>query len=175
MVERLSDEERRIIGENWNTIKNQVLEKSYSIIEIGNLTIKASIINGKIKLIIKQKEIRNATINASINSRKMKFKYYLEKKQAEIEEFIYYSSSIIYFTKKFKMQHPIFKKQTKDNIEEESVTEDNAEEIFDNPDINEIIDDNFDAMISKEYFNKYKVDDGVNISDYYDEFSFQEY
>ena len=34
------------------------------------------------------------------------------------------------------MQHPIFKKQEKDNIEEELVTEDNVDEIFDNPDIN---------------------------------------
>ena len=105
----------------------------------------------------------------------MKFKYYLEKKQTEIEEYIYYSSSIIYFTKKLKMQHPIFKKQEKDNIEEESVTEDNVDEIFDNPDINEIIDDNFDATISEEHFTKYKLDDGENISDYYDEFSFKEY
>ena len=175
MVERLSDEERKIIGENWNTIKNQVLEQSYSNIEIGDLTIKACIINEKIKLIIKKKEKRITTINASINSRKMKFKYYSEKKQAEIEEYIYYSSSIIYFTKKLKMQHPIFQKQTKDNIEEESVTEHNVEEIFDNPEINEIIDDNFDATISEEHFNKYKEEDGINISEYYDEFSFQEY
>ena len=175
MVDRLSDKERQIIGENWNTIKNQVLEKSYSNIEKGDLTIKARILNGKIRLIIKQKEIRNAIIDASINSRKMKFKYYLEKKQTEIEEYIYYSSSIIYFTKKLKMQHPIFKKQEKDNIEEELVTEDNVDEIFDNPDINEIIDDNFDATISEEHFTKYKLDDGENISDYYDEFSFKEY
>ena len=174
MVERLSDEERQTINENWDNIKNQVLKNSFANIETNDLTIKATKDNEMIMLSIKEKGKEIIKIDASINSKIMKFKYYLDKKQTEIEELIYYSSSIIYFIDKYKMQHPIFQKKEKDNIEEESVTLDNIDEIFDNPNINEIIDDNFDASISEEHFKKFKKEE-VDISDYYDEFSSQEY
>lgn len=174
MVERLSDKERQTINENWDNIKNQVLTNSFANIESNDLTIKATKDNEMIMLSIKENGKENIKIDASLNSKLMKFKYYLDKKQTEIKELIYHSSSIIYFIDKYKMQHPIFQKKEKDCIEEESVTEDNIDEIFDNPDINEIIDDNFDATISEEHFQKFKKEE-VDISDYYDEFSSQEY
>ena len=174
MVERLSDKERQTINENWDNIKNQVLTNSFANIEANDLTIKATKDNEMIMLSIKENGKENIKIDASLNSKLMKFKYYLDKKQTEIKELIYHSSSIIYFIDKYKMQHPIFQKKEKDCIEEESVTEDNIDEIFDNPDINEIIDDNFDATISEEHFQKFKKEE-VDISDYYDEFSSQEY
>jgi len=174
MVERLFDIERQIIKENWYNIRNQVLENSFANIEIRNYTIKAKIENGEIKLSIKEKEMENVMIMANINSKIIKFKYYIDKKQTTIEELIYNSSSIIYFIDKFQMQHAIFKKREKDKIEEESVTLDNLDEIFDNPDINEIIDDNFDENISEDMFKKYKRYD-EDLSNYYDEFSFQKY
>ena len=174
MVERLFDKERQIIKENWYNIRNQVLENSFANIEINNYTIKAKIENGEIKLTIKEKEMENIMVLANINSKIIKFKYYIDKKPTTVEELIYNSSSIIYFIEKFKIQHAIFKKREKDNIEEESVTLDNLDEIFDNPDINEIIDDNFDVTISEDLFKNYKRYD-EDISDYYDEFSFQKY
>ena len=170
MVERLSDKERQTINENWDNIKNQVLTNSFANIESNDLTIKATKDNEMIMLSIKENGKENIKIDASLNSKLMKFKYYLDKKQTEIKELIYHSSSIIYFIDKYKMQHPIFQKKEKDCIEEESVTEDNIDEIFDNPDINEIIDDNFDATISEEHFQKFKKEE-VDISDYYDEYS----
>ena len=176
MVERLSEEERNIINQNWNSIKEKVLMYSSAEINVEklNLNIKAKKDNDNIIVAIEKKDEATVLINVSINAKIMTFKYKNEDKKIEKQELIYKSSSIIYFVNHFKMQHPIFKKKEENEILNKSVNEENAEEIFDNPDINEIIDDRFESYISKEDFFKFKKAQ-EEISDYYDQYSLKGY
>ena len=172
MVERLTDEERKIIIDNWDAIKNLLLEKPYAEIKTDNFEIKAKNEkeNNRIKLSIIKDDIEIVKIQVSEDAKLINFKLYSDEKEIEKKELIYTSSSILYFIKKYKMQHPIFKKNENDNILDKSVTEDNVDEIFYNPDINEIIDDHFDSYISKDIFKIFK-----NNKNYYDDFSLKEY
>ena len=176
MVERLSEEERKIINQNWNSIKEKVLMYSSAEINVEelNLNIKAEKDNDDIILAIEKKDEATILISVSINAKIMTFKYQNEDKKIEKQELIYESSSIIYFVNHFKMQHPIFKKKEENEILNKSVNEENAEEIFDNPEINEIIDDRFESYISKEDFFKFKKAQ-EEISDYYDQYSLKGY
>ena len=176
MVERLSEEERNIINQNWNSIKEKVLMYSSAEINVEklNLNIKAKKDNDNIIVAIEKKDEATVLINVSINAKIMTFKYKNEDKKIEKQELIYKSSSIIYFVNHFKMQHPIFKKKEENEILNKSVNEENAEEIFDNPEINEIIDDRFESYISKEDFFKFKKAQ-KEISDYYDQYSLKGY
>ena len=174
MVDRLSEEERKIINENWDTLKEEVLKSSRAEITKNGLTIKAEKKNNKISLMLIEKNKKNALIKASINSKIMIFKIQEKGKKVDKNELIYESSSIIYFINHFKMQHPIFKKKEKNEILDKSVTEENVNEIFSNPDIKEIIDDSFESYIIKEDFINF-IKDQKEISDYYDKFSLNNY
>ena len=174
MVERLNDEERKFITDNWGRIKKAISEKPTIEITEKNLTIKAIKAIGKIKLIITNKDKGKTQIYASFNSKLIKFKYQKDKNEIEKDELIYDSSSIQYFIDKYNMQHPIFKKNENGEIINKSFTEETADEIFCDPEINEIIDDRFDFYISKEEFFKFKNEE-TNMSDYYDKFSYKLY
>ena len=149
MVERLNDEERKFITDNWEKIKKAISEKPTIEITEKNLTIKAIKAIGKIKLIITNKDKGKTQIYASFNSKLIKFKYQKDKNEIEKDELIDDSSSIQYFIDKYNMQRPIFKKNENGEIINKSFTEEIADEIFCNPEKNEIIDNNLDFYISK--------------------------
>ena len=174
MVERLLEEERQIINENWNKIKRDVIEYSKAEMTIKNLTIKAKKELNRINLVISNKNKSNVFISASINAKIMTFKLQKEEKIIDKKELVYEPSSIIYFINHFEMQNPIFKKKEDDKLVDKSVTEENVGEIFDNPDIKEIIDDSFESYIKKDDFLKFTKESN-KICDYYDDFSFKEY
>jgi len=174
MVDRLTDEERKFITNNWEKIKTAISKQpTFEIIE-KDLTIKAKKDIDEVKLIITNKDTRKILICASFNSKLMKFKYQENENEIEKDELIYESSLIKYFVDKYKMQHPIFKKTENGEIINKSFTEETAEEIFCDPEINEIIDDRFDFYISKEEFLKFPNEE-INMADYYDKFSYKLY
>ena len=175
MVERLSDKEREIINTNWDTIKTKALENPIANIKIGDCIIKTKKEDEIIKLEINQKEKGTTLIRASEKSKIMTFKTKDEKNNnVEKKELIYEAKTITYFIRNLKMKHPIFKKEENDEILNKSVTNDNVEEVFNDPNINEIIDDRFESYITKNDFLNFKQGQ-EEISDYYDDFSFQEY
>ena len=81
MVERLLEEERQIINENWNEIKKNVLEYSKAEITIKEFTIKAEKELNRINLVIINKNKSNVFISASINAKIMTFKLQKEEKK----------------------------------------------------------------------------------------------
>ena len=172
MAERLSDEERKIINDNWDTIKKSVSSQTTEI-EVKDFKIKIDgANNGRIKLtILKDNKLIDA-ITVSLNAKIIKFKLYSDKNEEESEkkELIYKSSSILYFIEKYKMKHPIYKKKENENIRDKSVNKDTIDEIFTNPDVNEIIDDHFESYIPDNIFNDYK-----NKIECYDNYSLKEY
>ena len=172
MAERLSDEERKIINDNWDTIKKSVSSQTTEI-EVKDFKLKIdSANNGRIKLtILKDNKLIDA-ITVSLNAKIIKFKLYSDKNEEESEkkELIYKSSSILYFIEKYKMKHPIYKKKENENIRDKSVNKDTIDEIFTNPDVNEIIDDHFESYIPDNIFNDYK-----NKIECYDNYSLKEY
>ena len=231
MVERLTEVERDIIKNNWNLIKETILEqKTFIQIHEKNYIINAKEIDDTIQISIKDEESCKL-INILKNARFIKFKINLkeeeeekdkkkenenktekenetdkvienvikagkevqkkikelkdkgikkkmkeDEKLLEKEELIYRSSSILFFLKYYNMKHPIYKKKEQNKSLNISVNEKNAKDIFDNPEINEIIDDNFENYVSKEEFFKFRENIIENINDYYDdEFSIQEY
>ena len=175
MVERLNDEERKFISNNWEGIKKAILEQPNIKISENDLTIEAEREdNDKIKLTITNKDNGDTQIMASLNSKMIKFKYQEDKNQIEKDELIYESSSIKYFISKYNMEHPIFIKTENGKIINKSFTDEIAEEIFYDPEINEIIDDHFDSNISKKEFIKFKRNQ-KSLSDYYDEYSVKFY
>ena len=171
MVERLSEEERALIRKHWNSIKEKVLNKSDSEITDRNFTIKIKATYKKILLSIKDGQIRWRAVNIYKNARFIKFK----KNLVEKEELIYQPSSILFFLQLNKMKHPIYRKKDQEKTLDISVKEENCNEIFNNPDITEIIDIDLDKIYSKEQFFQFqnKIIDEPN--DYYDEFSLKEY
>ena len=89
MVDRLSEEERKIINENWDTLKDKVLKSSRAEITKNGLTIKAKKQDNQIRLMLIEKDKKNVLINASINSKMMIFKIQEKGKKVDKNELIY--------------------------------------------------------------------------------------
>ena len=81
MVDRLTDDERKIINENWNNIKKQTAEKSSSEVIIEGLTIKAEKENDKIKISIAKAKNKTIKFYISLNAKIIKFKLYSENEK----------------------------------------------------------------------------------------------
>ena len=181
MVDILSDEERESISKNWESIKECLSKPSPIEIVEKNFIIQANEINDNIGLDITNNSMANMankSIYISRNAKFIKFKIHpenSENNQTEKNELIYQPSSIIYFIKYYKMEHPIFKKKENDKLLDNSVTEENVEEIFNNTEIKEIIDDRFDSYVSLKEFLEYKNKRKIEISDFYDSFTDNEY
>ena len=170
MVERLSEEERRLIKENWDFIKQNSLNASLSEINVDKRTFNFQKIMDDIQItIIKKKKAIKICI--SENAKIMKFKYRLKKNMVEQDELIYHPNSIMHFVKYYKMEHPIYKIKQNDEYLEKSVTEEKVDEIFENEDITEIIDDRFDKYVSENEFYQCKRKNINSFSDVYDDFS----
>ena len=190
----LTDNERKIIKDNWNEIlknSNQNIPYKFKID-----TINISCISWKedIQIILKDtceskqsnesnksnecnkpKQFKKSKrLEISKNARIMKFKINEETN----EELIYNPESIDYLTKYYKMQHPVYKKiEDKDSKEilDISVGPSNYRTIFDNYNITEIYDDKFNTYINEEEYYNYYDKLEVKVSDYYDNFSVNSY
>ena len=175
MVERLSEEERILIKENWDFIKENALKSILSEINIEQWTINFQKIMDDIQLTITKKGKEGVKICISKKAKVMKFKYRLRKRFDEKDELIYQSDSIMHFVQLYKMEHPIYKIKQDDEYLEKSVTEEKVDEIFENEDITEIIDDRFDKYVSQTEFLQYKNKKISEFSDFYDYFSKSKY
>jgi len=73
------------------------------------------------------------------------------------------------------MEHPVYTKKENENINNISVDDEKSFEIFQDPNITEIFDDRFQIYINEEKFHSFIKKETENVSDYYDEFSNNEY
>ena len=170
----LSENERDIIRENWNTIKENTEKSGSYKCTIKNLEIYAidRVTRIEIEIFLKKIPIR-FFINK--NAKIIKFKYQIENKIKVRDELIYAPRYINYLTEFFNMEHPVYTKKENENINNISVDNENSFDIFKDPNITEIFDDRFQIYINEERFNSFIKERMVNASDYYDEFSNNEY
>ena len=73
------------------------------------------------------------------------------------------------------MEHPVYTKKENENINNISVDDEKSFEIFQDPNITESFDDRFQIYINEEKFHSFIKKETENVSDYYDEFSNNEY
>jgi len=169
----LSENERDIIRENWNTIKENAEKSGDYKCTINNLEIYAMDRKTKIEIEILKKIPIRFFINK--NAKIIKFKYQIENKIKVRDELIYAPRYINYLTECFNMEHPVYTKKENENINNISVDNENSFVIFKDPNITEIFDDRFQIYINEERFNSFIKERMVNASDFYDEFSNNEY
>ena len=168
----LSENERDIIRENWDIIKEKAEELGIYKCTINKLDICAVDRGSKIEISLKKTPIM-FFINK--NAKIIKFKYQIENTIKERDELIYEPRYINYLTKCFNMEHPFYAKKENEKIKNISVDDDKSFDIFQDPNITEIFDDRFQIYINEERFNTFIKEGIINVSDYYDEFSNNEY
>ena len=189
----LNDEERKIIKENWTNILKNSNQKTPFIIDLNTIKISCIIRGDNIQIIMKEINKQNESDKTKESnesnesqrsksfkiSKKARFMKFIVNKESK-EELIYEPQSIDYFTKYYKMQHPIYKrvKNKNENSEETlniSVGPSNYRTIFNDSDISEIYDDKFDYYIDKKEYLNYFDKLEIKVSDYYDNFSLNLY
>ena len=168
----LSESERDIIRENWNTIKENVAKSGSYKCTLKNLDIYAKDRKTKIEISLTKISIK-FLINK--NAKIIQFKYQIGNEIKVRDELIYEPKYINYFTKCFNMEHPVYTKKENENINNISVDDEKSFEIFQDPNITEIFDDRFQIYINEEKFHSFIKKETENVSDYYDEFSNNEY
>ena len=185
-MEDLSDNERRIIKDNWDEIlKNSKQDEPY-ILKINTINISCISREDDIQIVIividksnnSEESKRIKRFEISKKARIMKFKIKEESKEEQKEELIYNPESIDYFTKYYKMQHPVYKNMLDKNSGETwdiSVGPSNYETIFNDSTITEIYDDQFQSYIKEEEYFNYFAKLEVKVSDYYDDSSLNFY
>ena len=172
-MELLSDNERDIICKNWNNIKintekNNIYETTFKGLKIYAINREDFI---ELNII---KEL-NIVINIDKKAKIIKFKYNSENELKERDELIYEPEHINILTKYYRMEHPVYSYKEKDRILNISVDNEKLDLIFKDPKITEIYDDRFELYINEKKFREYKNKILFNASDYYDEFSINEY
>ena len=176
-LEEISEEDRDIIRDNWNTIKNEVEKPGEYEHTFGKLKIYARNHITSVHVILK-KEL-NFSINIDKNAKIINFKYEKNGKTLERKELVYRPKDINYFTKYFNMEHPVYSKNnSKDNdMDIPNISADeNSDIIFEDPNIIEIFDDRLNAYINEEKFKEFYNKERKNVSDFYDDvFSNNEY
>ena len=168
----LSENERDIIRENWDSIKEKVEKSGIYECTIKNLDICAINKGDEIEISLTKPHI---IFFINKNAKIIKFKYQIDNIKKERDELIYEPRYINYFTKCFKMEHPVYTKQENEDINNISVDDDKSFDLFQDPNITEIFDDRFQIYINEEKFNAFIKRGIINVSDYYDEFSNNEY
>ena len=108
------------------------------------------------------------------NAKIIKFKYQIENTKKERDELIYEPRYINNLTKCFNMEHPVIIKKENKKINNISIDDDKYD-IFQEPNITEIFDYRFQIYINEERLNTFIKEGIINVSDYYDEFSNNEY
>ena len=172
-MELLSDNERYIICKNWNNIKinaekNNIYETTFKGLKIYAINREDFI---ELNII---KEL-NVVINIDKKAKIIKFKYNSENELKERDELIYEPEYINILTKYYRMEHPVYSYKEKDRILNISVDNEKLDLIFKDPKITEICDDRFELYINEKRFRENKNKILFNASDYYDEFSINEY
>ena len=185
-MEDLSDNERNIIKDNWDDILKNSKQNEPYILKKNTINILCISRNDDIQIIIKvinennnsKESKRSKRFEISKKARIMKFKIKEESREEQKEELIYNPESIDYFTKYYKMQHPIYKNKINKDSEETldiSVGPSNYRTIFDDSTITEIYDDRFCGYIKEEEYINYFDKLEINVSDYYDDSSLNYY
>ena len=175
-MEKLSDDERKIINNNWNNILKQVQKDEINTLNLAKLNISFIDREDNIQLILEyvNKSQKCKRLIISKKAKIMNFK--IDDKSNE--ELVYGPTSIYYLTKYYKMQHPVYKKCNSDNddkILDISVDPSNYEEIFNNSNVTEIYDDKFDRYINEKEYLDYFNNLEKKASDFYDNLSKNNY
>jgi len=175
-MENLSDDERKIINNNWNNILKQVQKDEINTLNLAKLNISFIDREDNIQLILEyvNKSQKCKRLIISKKAKIMNFK--IDDKSNE--ELVYEPNSIYYLTKYYKMQHPVYKKCNSDNddkILDISVDPSNYEEIFNNSNVTEIYDDKFDRYINEKEYLDYFKNLEKKASDFYDNLSKNNY
>ena len=163
----ISEKERDIIRDNWNTIKNEVEKSGEYEATFDKLKIYATNNITSVHVILK-KDL-NISIHIDKKAKIINFKYEKDNNTLERKELIYKPKYINFFTNLFKMEHPVYSRNKDVDTLNISVDDGNSNEIFKDPNITEIFDDRFDAYINKEKFKEFYNKERKNVSDYYDE------
>ena len=172
-MENISQEERDIILENWNDIKEKTEKSKIYECTYKGLHIKAIDKVLQIELILIKTV--NKRIIISKKAKIMTFKYYSENSLKERKELVYTASTINDFIKTYNMEHPVYSKKEDKSTLNISVDDEKSETIFNDPTITEIFDDKFELYTNETNFLKYKNKIELKASDYYDEFSKSNY
>ena len=172
-MDKLSEKERKYINDNWLSIKSLAEKEGTIKFNESKLNYLAVNYSKYIELtIIKE---TNILIKIFKNAKVITFKYKSDNEIKEKKELISEPLLIIYFTKHYKMDHPVYTKKENNNEKNISVDLKNCDDIFNDPKINEIFDDRLDLLIKKEEFISYKNKIKIDVSDYYDKFSINQF
>ena len=176
-LEEISEKDRDIIRDNWGTIKNEVEKSGEYEHTFGDLQIYAINDITSVHVILKRKI--NIPIKIDKNAKIITFKYEKNNTKFAKKELIYRPVYINFFTKYFNMEHPVY---SKDNSKDKnvdnlniSVDDENSDIIFEDPNIMEIFDDRLNVYINEEKFKEFYNKKRKKVSDYYDDFSNNEY
>ena len=140
-MENIPEDERDIILENWNYIKenagkSKIFDSTYKGLHIKTIDRGLHIELILIKTI-------NERIIISKKAKIITFKYYSENSLKERKELIYTPNTINDLIKNYNMEHPVYSKKEVNSTLNISVDDENSEIIFNDPTITEIFYDKF--------------------------------
>ena len=174
-MNQLTEEERKIIKDNWNNIINfKEIENEYNY-KVDKIELSAVESYNNIILKIVKNDGKKIIKRLKISKSARIIKFIMDDTKTK-EELIYDPNSILFLTNYFNMHHQKYKKKyDNDKILDISVGPTNYREIFEDPEITEIYDDNFYLSINLNEYNNYYEKFEKKVSDYYSNFSINDY
>ena len=162
-MENISQEERDIILENGNDIKEKTEKSKIYECTYKNLHIKAIDKVLQIELILIKTV--NKRIIISKKAKIMTFKYYSENSLKERKELVYTPSTINDFIKTYNMEHQVYSKKEDKSTLNISVDDEKSETIFNGPTITEIFgDDKIKTIQNPGAYNSDTRDYGLELA-----------
>ena len=164
------EDSKGFIIANWKTIKQNIIvmnNKEIKAKEIDNITnneykITIKIEKGKKKLII-ENQIDLGTFNIRDNYRTINFIYYIEGAKNEKNNIILNPEEILYYINKYKIKNPVYIRKNNYYYIKTS----NIAQIFENNEINDIMDSNMKDILHKDKYREFLMKEGDKVINLY--------